>query len=64
MDGFNLNPNGISVSTETVRVDSDLELRDRKPTGEPRNKKYLYAPGSQYQLGEGEGGAIDGEIVK
>lgn len=41
----------------------DLRLGNRKPQGEPKNKRFLYAPGSTYQLGAGEGGAIDGEIV-
>jgi hypothetical protein len=41
----------------------DLKLRNRKPLGEPRNKKYLYAPGTQHTLGSDEGGAIEGEIV-
>jgi hypothetical protein len=41
----------------------DLELRNRKPNGEPRNKKYLYAPGTTHMLTNGEGNAIEGEIV-
>lgn len=43
----------------------DLELRDRRPSGEPGNKRYLYRPGTadQYQLRGPEGNAIEGEIV-
>lgn len=43
----------------------DLKLRDRKPAGEPRQKRYLYKPGTagQYQLGADESGAIEGELV-
>lgn len=43
----------------------DFKLRDRKPQDEPRNKRFLYRPGTetQYQLKPGEGGAIEGEIV-
>lgn len=53
------------LNTMTVEITSlDLTLRDRKPKGEPNNKRYLYAPGTEHQLGIGEGGAIEGEIVK
>lgn len=47
-------------------ISIDLKLRDRKPAGEPTNKRFLYKPGTaeQYKLGEGEAGAIEGEIVK
>lgn len=43
----------------------DLKLRDRKPAGEPRQKRYLYKPGteSNYQLGPDESGAVESEIV-
>lgn len=44
----------------------DLKLRDRNPQGEPKNKRYLYRPGTegQYALGPGEGGAIEAEVVE
>jgi hypothetical protein len=44
----------------------DLRLRNRKPADEPRNKRFLYKPGTEgnYQLKAGEGGAIEGEIVQ
>lgn len=41
----------------------DFKLKDRKPKGEPKNKRYLYAPGTAHQLGDGEQ-AIEGEIVE
>lgn len=41
----------------------DFKLKDRKPAGEPRNKRYLYAPGTQHTLKPGED-AIEGEIVQ
>lgn len=46
-------------------ISLDIKLRDRKPAGEPKNKRFLYKPGteSNYQLGPGEAGAIEGEIV-
>lgn len=40
----------------------DFKLKDRKPVGEPRNIRRLYAPGSQPTLGPGES-AVDAEIV-
>lgn len=42
----------------------DLKLQDRKPASEPRNKRFLYKPGTadQYTLSEGEK-AIEGELV-
>jgi hypothetical protein len=42
----------------------DLKLRDRKPAGEPKNRRFLYAPDSTYQLEEGEAGAVDAEIIE
>lgn len=42
----------------------DLKLQNRKPLGEPTNKRALYAPGSTHELKEGETGTIEGEIVK
>lgn len=44
----------------------DFKLRDRKPAGEPNNKRFLYKPGTERNvlLGPGEGGAIEGEIVQ
>lgn len=40
----------------------DLKLKDRKPKGEPRNKRFLYAPGTEHTLKPGED-AIEGEVV-
>lgn len=45
-------------------ISIDLKLRDRKPAGEPNNKRALYAPGSTYQLEDGEAGSVDTEIVE
>lgn len=42
----------------------DLKLRDRKPAGEPKNKRMLYAPGSTYQLHDGEESHVDTEIIE
>jgi hypothetical protein len=42
----------------------DLKLRDRKPAGEPKNKRYLYAPDSTYELKDGEENSIATEIVE
>ena len=45
-------------------ISIDLKLRDRKPAGEPRHLRRLYAPGSTYELKDGEGNSADTEIVK
>jgi len=47
-------------------IQLDLKLRDRKPAGEPKNKRYLYKPGTegQYQLRGPEGNSVEGEIVE
>lgn len=45
-------------------ISLDIKLRDRKPVGEPRNKRYLYAPGSTYELKDGEDNSIETEIVE
>jgi hypothetical protein len=42
----------------------DLKLQDRKPAGEPRNLRRLYAPGTEHQLSLDEPRAIDTEIVE
>lgn len=53
------------LNTMTQEITAlDFKLRDRKPHGEPRQKRYLYAPGTEHILGPGEGGAIEGEIVE
>ena len=44
-------------------ISIDLKLRDRKPAGEPNNKRFLYAPGTTYELKDGEGNSVEGEIV-
>lgn len=43
----------------------DMALKDRKPVGEPRNLRHLYAPGTEgnVTLNPGEG-AIEGEVVE
>lgn len=50
-----------SMTNEIISL--DLKLRDRKPAGEARNKRYLYAPGTTHELKEGEGNSIEGELV-
>lgn len=45
-------------------ISLDLKLRDRKPAGEPKNKRALYAPGSTYLLEDGEAGSVDAEIIE
>jgi hypothetical protein len=45
-------------------ISIDLKLRDRKPVGEPRNQRRLYAPGSQSAPLDDEGGHVDTEIVE
>jgi len=44
-------------------INLDMKLRDRKPAGEPKNIRRLYAPGSTYELKDGEGNSVEGEIV-
>jgi hypothetical protein len=44
-------------------ISIDLKLRDRKPVGEPRNQRRLYAPGSQPAPLDDEGGHVDTEII-
>ena len=51
-----------TMTHDIIRL--DMELRDRKPVGEPKNKRMLYAPGSVYELKDGESGAIEGEVIK
>lgn len=51
-----------NLTREIISI--DLKLRDRKPAGEPNNKRALYAPGSTYQLEDGEAGSVDTEIVE
>lgn len=41
----------------------DLKLHDRKPVGEPKNLRRLYAPGTEAKLAAEEK-AIDAEIVE
>lgn len=50
------------LTNEIISV--DLKLRDRKPAGEPRQKRYLYAPGTEHKLLDGEDNSIDTEIVE
>jgi hypothetical protein len=45
-------------------IDLDLKLRDRKPVGEPNNKRFLYEPGSTYELKDGEDNSVATEIVE
>ena len=42
----------------------DLKLKDRKPVGEPKNLRRLYAPGSEPAPLDDEGGHVDTEIVE
>lgn len=51
------------MTHEIIRL--DLALRDRKPVGEPKQKKYLYRPGTvhEYKLSDGLGNSIEGEVV-
>ena len=42
----------------------DLKLKDRKPVGEPRNLRRLYAPGSQPTLTGDEESHVETEIVE
>lgn len=52
------------LTTMTNEIISlDLKLRDRKPVGEPKNNRFLYAPGTQHQLTDGEANSIDTEVV-
>lgn len=41
----------------------DFKLRDRKPVGEPKNIRRLYAPGSQPTVNDDET-AVDAEIIE
>ena len=41
----------------------DFKLKDRKPVGEPKNLRRLYAPGTEAKL-KAEETAIDAEIVE
>lgn len=50
-----------SLTHEIINL--DFKLKDRKPAGEPRNKRLLYAPGTEHQLGTDEK-AVEGEIVE
>lgn len=44
-------------------ISLDLKLRDRKPAGESKQKRYLYAPGTVHELKEGEGNSVEGELA-
>jgi len=50
-----------SLTHEIINL--DFKLKDRKPAGEPKNLRRLYAPGSEHTLKAGED-AIEGEIVQ
>lgn len=45
-------------------ISLDFKLRDRKPTGEPKNLRRLYAPGTEAQLSDEEESHVDTEIVE
>jgi hypothetical protein len=45
-------------------ISIDLKLRDRKPVGEPKNLRRLYAPGTEAQLAADEESHVDTEIVE
>lgn len=53
----------LQVMTQEITA-LDLKLQDRKPSGEPRNLRRLYAPGTEHQLASDEPKAIEGEIVE
>jgi hypothetical protein len=42
----------------------DLKLQDRKPVGEPKNLRRLYAPGTEATLKAEEESHVDTEIVE
>lgn len=45
-------------------ISLDLKLCDRKPSGEPKNKRFLYAPGSTYELKDGEDNSVETEVIE
>lgn len=53
----------LNVMTQEITA-IDLKLQDRKPTGEPKNLRRLYAPGTEHQLAVDEPRAVDTEIVE
>src|SRR6185295_6505895 len=53
-----------TLTHEVIQL--DLRLRERKPTGEPRNKRYLYSPAEVMnpRLTDGAGNSVDAEVVE
>src|ERR1700687_4458306 len=45
-------------------ISIDMKLRDRKPVGEPKNLRRLYAPGSEAILKADEESHVDTEIIE
>lgn len=51
-----------NLTQEIIAI--DFKLMDRKPAGEPRNLRRLYAPGSEPMPLDDEGGHINAEIIE